>query len=152
MKRCEGPDCAIEFEPKRSTAKYCSATCRQRAGRARRAPAPAPADELEAPTDPQGLVASVRADLEAAGRVKTFAGQLALQLAARLTNPEESGISSLSKELRTVMAAALEGVTPPSAEATPDEASKAAAPDEQDDEVTRARRQREEARQAAGLA
>ena len=100
------------------------------------------------PAEPRetGLVASVREELEAAGRMDTFSGQLALQLARRLANPDESGISSLSKELRTVMAAALDGVTPPSAEGEP------AAAEDDEDEVTRARRQREQARQAAGLA
>lgn len=97
------------------------------------------ADPAESP-EPEnlGLVDSVHRELVQHEVVDTFAGQLALQLAKRLSSPEESGISSLSKELRTVMAAALEGRTPPAAE-------------EPEDEVDQARRRRDEkARAAAG--
>jgi hypothetical protein len=141
--------CGDAFDAKRSTAKYCSATCRQRAKRDR---AKKSAKESDAPEAPQGLVASVRRDLESAGRADTFAGQLALQLAKRLTDPAESGISAMSKELRTVMAAAMDGVIPPSAEEpkSPEAPLEEQAPPE--DEVEKARRKREEARQAAGLA
>lgn len=141
---CEG--CGEVFEARRTTARWCSDRCRKQAARGSDAQASEPAAPVE-PTD-SGLVESVRRDLEAAGRVDTFAGQLALQLARRLSTPDESGISSLSKELRTVMAAALEGVIPPSAEG----GEEPAPVEEDEDEVTKARRQREEARQAAGLA
>jgi hypothetical protein len=75
----------------------------------------------------------------------TVAGQLALQVARRIADPDASGVSTLSKELRALLSeatakqpAAGEAPTAPAAEA--------------EDEVTRARRQRDEARQAAGLA
>lgn len=140
---CES--CEAVFEAKRSTARFCSITCRSRAARAQKAsaePTPVP----PAVDDATGLVGSVRDELVKAGRDQTFYGQLALQLAGRLADRDESGISSLSKELRTVMAAALEGAAPAEpAEPTP-------APAVEDDEVERARRRREESRQAAGLA
>lgn len=119
--------CEESFEAQRSTAKTCSDRCRQRASRGSSGGADG------------GLAAAVRAELEAAGAVETFAGQLAITLAGRMAAPGESGISSLSKELRTVMASALEGVAP-----TGDEGA------EPEDEVDRARRAREsKTRQAA---
>lgn len=81
---------------------------------------------------------AVRTELEAAGVLDTFAGQLALELASRLSRRDESGASSLSKELRTVMASALQGLAPPAGE------------DEQRDEGDDLRKRRErKARQAA---
>lgn len=140
---CGYVDCSVRFVPKRSTAKYCSATCRQRA---RRAAAAANAEQ-RVPVDPgtgdaeHGLVRAVRQDLERADAIGTVAGQLALQLARRAANPEESGLSLLSKEIRALIAEA-KGV-----QAEPD-----APPAEPDDEVTKARKARAEAREAAGRA
>ncbi|HEY1178597.1 MAG TPA: hypothetical protein VGF17_20780, partial [Phytomonospora sp.] len=141
---CEG--CGEPFEAVRSSAKWCSDRCRKAAARAADSQADSASPEPDDYPSAAGLVASVREELEAAGRLRTFHGQLALQLACKLASPDESGISSLSKELRTVMATALDGVTSPSSEGEPDAA------DDDEDEVTRARRQREQARQAAGLA
>ena len=140
---CQG--CGEYFEARGAKAKWCSDRCRK--AKAREAQE---SDPVETPSDEHHdheLVASVRKELEAVDRLDTFAGRLALQLAKRLADPSESGISSLSKELRTVMAAALDGVTPPSAEG-----DQPAAAVEVEDEVEKARRKREEARQAAGLA
>lgn len=140
---CEAPDCDRCFEPKRSTARFCSATCRQRAARARKA-AEAQARE-EAKTDTPAehdLVRAVRLELEKADAVMTVPGQVALQLARKMANPDESGLSALAKELRVVLAEATGAMTPvPAGEVEPE-----------DDEVTKARRAREEAREAAGLA
>jgi hypothetical protein len=137
--------CGDDFEAKRSTAKYCSATCRKRAARSRPDPS---TDTTSSSGDEHDLIATTRRELEAAGRVETFAGQLALQLAKRLATPDESGVSALSKELRTVMSAALDGVTPPAAEGGEEHAPETVV----EDEVDAARRRRAEARQAAGLA
>ena len=138
--------CSKSFEAGTARAKWCSSACRkrvQRAGHAKTAqePAAAPADDVE-PT-PSALVDEVTRELVAAGRLTSFHGQLAVQLARRLSQPDESGISSLSKELRLVMAAALDGSAPTVA---------VEEPDEPDDEITKARRSREQARQAAGFA
>lgn len=145
--------CGRAFEAKRSTAKYCSATCRQRARRDRKAAEESVEADADAGRVEHQLVRSVRQDLEAADAVDTFNGQLALQLARRLANPDESGISALSKELRTVMAAALAALAGKSPEPEPDGDDTAA--DEGDDvpdEVTAARRKRDAAREAAGRA
>lgn len=119
--------CEEMFEAQRRSAKYCSDRCRQLASRRGRGSS----------SEAGGLVGSVRSELEAAKAADTFAGQLALELAKRMSSPGETGISSLSKELRTVMAAALEGKTPAAAEV--------------EDEVDKARQARErKAREAAG--
>jgi hypothetical protein len=145
VKRCEGPECTVEFEPKRSTARFCGPTCRQRASRARAAAAESVEADVEQGKNDHPLVKAVRDELASADAENTFSGQLALQLARKLTNPEEKAATALSKELRTVMAAALAGRTPePGGDDDGDEA-------EPEDEVTRARRARDEARQAAGL-
>lgn len=142
MKRCEAPDCVVEFEPARSTAKYCSATCRQRANRARKAADESVEADAEKGKAEHALVRAVRLELEQAGKDQTFNGQLALQLARRLTDVGEKGPTALSKELREVMAVALAGQAPEPEESLPDP--------EPEDEVTRAREARErKAREAA---
>lgn len=169
--------CGTPFAPQRSTAKYCKPACRHQARRDRAAAAttgaakgtakrparaakkttarkpaarktkaatPPPDTEAPAPAPATGLVETVRRDLEAANAVDTFNGQLALELARRVANPDEPSTSALSKELRAVMALAVGAVStgngePPAGAAPPE------------DEVEKARRKREEARQAAGL-
>ncbi len=57
-------------------------------------------------------VASVRAELEGAGRVDTYLGALALVLAERIDGSTAvMGFAALAKELRVTMDAALAGVT-----------------------------------------
>lgn len=139
---CQGPECGKTFVPQRSTARYCSATCRQRAGRAKKAAAQSTEADAKTGKDDHPLVRAVKNELEAASKVETFNGQLAIQLARKLTNPDESGATALSKELRSVMAAALEAAAP--AETVANEGAA------EDDEVKRAREIRErKAREAA---
>lgn len=97
--------CKVGFEAQRSTARYCSDRCRQRAKRG-----------VNTSSGGDSLVEAVTRELTRAGAADTYAGQLALELARQLTSPGVTGISSLSKELRTVMAAALEHTTPPKGE------------------------------------
>ena len=51
-------------------------------------------------------------ELEAVGRLESFAGQVALELAFRVASPHESGaaVASLAKQFREAMAKALAGV------------------------------------------
>lgn len=166
--------CGTPFAPQRSTAKYCQPACREKARRDRAAAAKSPAKgaakrparaakrtarkpaarktktetpptdtDTPTPTPATGLVDTVRRDLAAVNAVDTFNGQLALELARRVANPDEPSTSALSKELRAVMTLAV------GAAATAGQQPKAEAPPE--DEVEKARRKREEARQAAGL-
>lgn len=146
-RECAAPDCSERFTPKRSTAKYHSATCRQRASRGRKA---AKAEQV-VPVDPDtgdaehGLVRAVRKELEEASADDTVAGQLALQLARRIANPEETGITAMSKELRSLLAEAKGAAAPSIGDDAPAET-------QPDDEVEKARRRREEIAAAAAQA
>ena len=86
-----------------------------------------------------GLVAAVTRDLEKAGRVDTFDGQLALQLARKMAHHDATGIASLSKELRIAMQLAL---------ASDDDDPNP--PDDGADAVDEVARKRDEKRAAAG--
>lgn len=137
---CAG--CGESFEASNRKARWCSDRCRKAV--ARKVAAHVDTEATDSPTfdeaPPSGLVAAVKSELERANVADTFAGQLAISLAKRLADPDETGASSLSKELRTVMSSALAGVTPPAAQ-------------EDDDEVAKAREARErKARYAAGQA
>lgn len=136
MQRCAGPECQVDFEPKRSTARFCSTTCRSRAARAKKAASESVEADAEAGKAEHALVRAVRKELDEADALMTVAGQLALQVARRIADPEASGVSTLSKELRALLAEATAKQPAPS-EPTPDPV------DEEDDEVTRARKARE---------
>lgn len=140
---CEAPDCAVRFVPRRSTARYHSATCQRRASRARKAVEREAAEEAKTGTDAEhGLVKAVRAQLAEAGKLETVNGQLALELARRAVTPESS-LVSISKELDSRLTAALG--TAASANDLPP------ASVEQDD-VTKAREARDRKRANAGQA
>ncbi len=167
--KCAGPGCRNRFVPARRTAKFCSASCSQRARRGTKKPAAKPvatktaqakstkqpAAKAAAPkrteseqtsgsaADNHELVVALRQELEEAEALDTFEGQLAIELAKRLVHPD-SNASALAEKVRGARAAALELGGKP---AGPDPAP----PEPEDDEVTRARSRREEARQAAGL-
>lgn len=104
--------CSRPFEALRPQGKYCGATCRQRARRAAPVPPPTPIDGGAAGAGPdvgEDVVSSVLAELTAAGRQNTALGVLAVQLAQRMTQFDTGGgLAALSKELRAVMAAALQ--------------------------------------------
>ncbi len=144
MQRCAGPECPNDFEPKRSTARFCSTTCRSRAARAKKSAADSVEADAEAGKAEHALVRTVRKELVDADALMTVAGQLALQVAKRIADPDTAGISVLSKELRALLAEAAGPKPGPTGDEPP------AAPVE--DEVDKARSKREKARQAAGLA
>lgn len=89
--------CGRKFEPKRPNGKYCGPTCRQRAHRAPKpteAEQDAPVVTLPTPVVEGGTAASTRAELDAAGRLDTAAGQAALTLARRIDDcGSETGAS-----------------------------------------------------------
>ena len=106
--------CGRSYMARRRSSRFCSARCRSRnAGR--------PPELFNAlnnssgtdPVAPSPLVESIQADLDAAGRLDTMRGQLALLLARRIGAPIQSGSSTaaLSRELRAVMDDALTGAT-----------------------------------------
>lgn len=97
--------CGREYEARRKDSRTCGSTCRNR--KARGASSVSKGDGCD-----NSLVAATRRELEVAGKLETMLGQQALALAARMSGTETSGgIASLSRELRTVMAAAI-GVVP----------------------------------------
>lgn len=112
--------CSSEFEAKRSTAKFCSPTCRQRSRRGKSEPGKveAPADNTEgAPAQAltfgillgEDIVAATKRDLEAAKKLDTVVGRQALVIAARMTLPKATGseIAALSRELSRLMSLAV---------------------------------------------
>ena len=110
LRRCDS--CGVEYAAKRAASRFCSPRCRQRARRSS-SPVALPVPSLARPvSSPSVLVESVRRELAAAGRDDSWLGQQALALAAKIDAGQDtgSGIASLSKELRSVMGAALEGV------------------------------------------
>lgn len=116
-KVCEG--CGEEFEAKRRSAKYCGATCRQRAHR-RPAKLVAVPTAPEPPREPQttwtddGLAEATRRSLEKAGRLGTELGAAAMLLARRLDkvafDETGGGVASLMKEYRATLAEATKDV------------------------------------------
>ena len=112
---CNSPTCGKPLP--QTTGKrarlYCDANCRNRAAAARKANPDAVATLQPAPVDTT-LADVVRRDLEAVGRLDTLPGQLALALATRIAAPgtTASSVATLSKELRALVAEALEGTKP----------------------------------------
>lgn len=120
--------CGASFEAQKPQAKTCGATCRKRRARgagSRDVPisrpvirtdvtVSRPAPDVVRPNfaNHEGAVAAVTAELEAVGGTATTLGQIALCLAVRLETSQidtGSGLASLSKELRSVMAEVIGG-------------------------------------------
>lgn len=119
--------CKTEYEAKRPTSKYCSATCRTRASRGATSVVPI----TPPPIGP--VEVATLAELTEMGRNESALGQAALTLARRVDRGAEapSGLSSLVKQLE----ATLESVA---------RAAKQAAPspiDQMKDELARRRAQ-----------
>lgn len=104
--------CGRSFEAKRSTAKFCGVTCRSRVHRAGTGTVVALPSPAQPRAQSSGLVGAIERELEAADRLDTVLGQQASELAGRIVSPASSGasVATLSRELRAVMAAAMEGV------------------------------------------
>jgi len=111
QRRCD--ECGHCYTARRSTSQFCSGACQKRAQRARAAGLPLRAATLDdreaAPSELERVVAR---ELEAAGRLQSVAGQVALELAFRVASPHETGaaMASLARELSATMAKALAGV------------------------------------------
>lgn len=99
--------CGRKYEARQANSRTCSATCRSR--KARGAADPPAADSP--------LVRALARELEAAGKLDSLHGQQALALAARMSGAQTSaGVASLSRELRTVMTAAIGSSSPTNAD------------------------------------
>lgn len=119
--------CAQTFSTSSRRARFCSPKCRTQATRARAKgetetlaipakPKPKPkrtrkpaAPETDAPV---GALGAVLAELRAAGRLDSSAGQAAVALARRIDDGAESssGLAALTREMRAAMAEALSRV------------------------------------------
>jgi hypothetical protein len=94
--------CGRPYEAKRVSSRFCSGTCRKRN---LRAPRPRLAERARPPK-----ITRCSRELEAAGRLDSMLGQVALLLAQRMCEFDTgSGTAALSKELRAVMATAVQG-------------------------------------------
>lgn len=117
---CNAPGCGKPLPaavPGKRARLYCDSTCRGRAYRANGGNAREKVSAADpAPIDPDRvtLAVVVRRQLEAADRVETVPGQLALELAQRLESAgtTASSVATLSKELRALLAEALAGTVP----------------------------------------
>lgn len=96
--QCGGPN-----ETKGRYAQFCSAECR---ATSRLEPETPRAAE---PEDSYPLADVVRRELEAAGVLDTALGQQAVTIAVRMADAAATALAPLSKELRSVMAAATRG-------------------------------------------
>jgi hypothetical protein len=102
--------CAEGFEAKRATARFCSARCRMRA---HRQPGPAAAVTQAVHVSPDsGLEAATLAELAAAGRAGSAAGQAVLVLARRIDASDGetgAGLAALVKQHGATLADAVKG-------------------------------------------
>lgn len=130
--------CGKAFEARRSTARFCTSSCRGKATHRRKAGGD-PADEQDAevvqlptaktaakktpgkkkppaPTDRDPFMAAYEDQLQAAGKLDTYIGRQAMLLARRLALASGmdtgSSVASLSKELDRLMTSALTAAEP----------------------------------------
>jgi hypothetical protein len=115
--------CGNEFKARRATARFCSSSCRSKARRR---------TEPAGPDPDSALVDAVRRELDEAGCLDTVDGQIALQLARKMSTQTGKDLVGLVAELRNVLVRARSSAGGP-------------------DEVQRARHLREEKRRALGL-
>lgn len=102
--------CARTYEAKRASSRYCSGACRKRAQRNPSKPGPAVV-ALPAASDGE-LVASVQQELDGAGRLETWQGQAAVDVARRIEGSRldsGSAYAALHREFRAAMELALKG-------------------------------------------
>jgi hypothetical protein len=113
---CNAPRCGKTLPPATGNRPrlYCNSTCRGKAHAHRKANPDAVATLPVPDTANSTLAEVVRRDLEAADRLQTVPGQLAVALAERLVSSgtTASSLATLSKELRALMAEALAGTKP----------------------------------------
>lgn len=103
-RRCDS--CDQPYQPKNAKSRFCSDTCRQRSHRAGEV---VPLRDVEPP-----VTAATRATLEAAGRLATPAGAVALALAQKLDLGRDTGsaMASLAKQHLASLAEAVKGAPP----------------------------------------
>ena len=112
MRKCDL--CGASYVAQRSTSRFCSPRCRSRNGGAPRQRHFVLSVTSDATDGNEGasLLDAVRSELGAAGMTNSALGQLALLLAAKLSDPNDTaaGTAAVSRELSRVMTSALRGV------------------------------------------
>jgi hypothetical protein len=105
-RKCDS--CHQPYEAKRAASRYCSATCRVRANRNGQAKKNNPPVAI-VKSRRTSVEAATLAELEAAGRVESAAGQQALALAALIDDPQGafSAVAGWAREHRAALAEAL---------------------------------------------
>lgn len=112
--------CGADFDARSPRARFCSDKCRSRAryrrevlGQPEAVAAPKPKRTRKSKAEPEpiptGTLGAVVAELQAAGRLDSSAGQAAVALARRIDDGAESsaGLAALTREMRAAMAEAL---------------------------------------------
>ena len=112
MRKCDF--CGASYVAQRSTSRFCSPRCRSRNGgapRQRHVVLSVTSDATDGNED-ASLLDAVRSELAAADMTNSALGQLALLLASKLSDTDETaaGTAAVSKELSRVMTTALRGV------------------------------------------
>lgn len=110
QRQCDA--CGHSYPARRASSRFCSGTCGKRSQRARAAGITLLAATLDDREAPSELVQAVTRELEAAGRLGSAFGQVAVELARRIGSRRETGAatSALARELPRQLAAALAGV------------------------------------------
>ena len=108
----ECDECGHCYTARRASSRFCGDTCGKRSQRARAAGIPILAATLDDREAPSELVQAVTRELEAAGRLRTAFGQVAVELARRIGSRRETGAAtaSLAKQFHATMTGALAGV------------------------------------------
>jgi hypothetical protein len=106
--------CGTRYEAKRGTSRYCSGACRKRAQRENKS-RPASVTSLSSGTSPGTpkageLVTRVEKQLQDAGRLETYLGQAALDLARRIEGNPGAPLSQAAAAHRELRAAVTEAV------------------------------------------
>jgi hypothetical protein len=96
--------CPAEFEAKRAAARYCSERCKKRA---QRQPGRRPERHVAVSG---GVVAAVEAELAAAGRLGSSAGQSALVLARRIDAGDAETVAGLAAAVKQLGATLADAV------------------------------------------
>ncbi len=108
--------CRTRYTPKSPLSRYCGSRCAKRAQRTGLSRSAAePAVVAVVPSGAGAVEAAVRGALEAAGRLSTPLGEVALVLARRLDAPggeSGSGLASVAKQLAVTLAAATADIRP----------------------------------------
>jgi len=108
----ECDECGLQYVARRGNSRFCGDTCGKRAQRARAAGMRLPTATVDGHKAPSDLERATARELEAAGRLESVDGQIALLLAGRIGSRRETGAAtaSLAKQFSVTMDEALGGV------------------------------------------